>query len=60
MIESGYGAFSYNQSELDTLYKYIQNQEVHHQTQSFSEEYIGILKEFNIPYDEQYIFNELI
>lgn len=58
--QEGYGVFSYHQSLVDTVYKYIQNQEAHHKVQTFSEEYLGLLKEFNVEYDEQYIFQELI
>ncbi len=57
--QDGYGVFSYRQSDLDTIYKYIQNQEEHHKTQTFRGEYLGLLKEFNIDYDEQYVFREL-
>ena len=41
------------------IYKYIQNQEEHHRKQSFREEYLDLLKEFEIGYDELYIFQEL-
>jgi putative transposase len=36
------------------------NQEEHHKKQVFKDEYLGLLKEFNISYDEQYIFEDLI
>jgi len=58
--QDGYGAFSYRQRDLDSIYKYIQNQEEHHKTQTFREEYLNILNEFNIAFDEQYIFQELV
>ena len=57
--QDGYGVFSYRQSDLDTIYKYIQNQEKHHITQTFRGEYLDLLKEFNIDYDEQYVFRDL-
>ena len=57
--QEGYGAFSYRQSDLDTIFKYIQNQEEHHKARSFRDEYLDLLKEFNITYDEQYIFQNL-
>ena len=44
----------------DTVFKYIQNQEEHHKVQTFGEEYLGLLKEFKVEYDEQYIFQDLI
>ena len=58
--QEGYGAFSYHQSLVDTVFKYIQNQEEQHKIQTFSEEYLSLLKEFKVEYDEQYIFQELI
>ena len=58
--QEGYGVFSYHQSLVDTVFKYIQNQEEHHRVQTFSEEYLGLLKEFNVEYDEQYVFQELM
>jgi len=38
----GYGAFSYSQSQIDNVYKYIQNQEEHHRKRTFRVEYIWI------------------
>ncbi len=58
--QEGYGAFSYSRSHIDDVYKYILNQEEHHKKQSFRDEYINFLKKFEIPFDEQYIFKELI
>ena len=58
--QEGYGVFSYRQSDVDAIYKYIQNQETHHKTQSFRDEYLELLKEFNVQFDEQYIFQDLI
>jgi len=56
----GYGVFSYNQSAVDIVYKYIDNQEAHHKKQTFRDEYLEFLKKFKVEYDEQYIFQELI
>ena len=58
--QEGYGVFSYHQSMMDTVYKYIQNQEDHHKRQTFREEYVDFLHKFEIAYDEQYIFQELV
>lgn len=58
--QEGYGVFSYHQSLVDTVFIYIQNQEAHHQTKTFKEEYLDLLKEFNIAYDEQSLFQDLI
>ena len=58
--QEGYGVFSYGQSQVDRVYKYIQNQEDHHKKQTFRNEYVELLKTFQVPYDEQYIFQDLI
>jgi len=57
--QEGYGVFSYRQRDVDQIYKYVQNQEAHHQTHTFREEYLDLLKEFEIGYDEQYVFREM-
>ncbi|HMR56308.1 MAG TPA: IS200/IS605 family transposase [Cyclobacteriaceae bacterium] len=56
--QEGYGVFSYSRSHIDRGYKYIQNQEAHHKKQVFKDEYLELLKEFNVEFDEQYIFRE--
>lgn len=53
----GYGAFSVSQSKVDVVKKYIQNQEEHHQKLSFQEEYRRFLKEYEIEFDEQYVWD---
>lgn len=58
--QEGYGAFSYSQSQIDTVCKYIQNQEEHHKKYTFREEYLDFLQKFKISYDEKYIFEDLI
>lgn len=58
--QEGYGVFSYSQSQIDTVFHYIQNQEAHHKKQTFREEYIEFLKNFKIEYNEQYVFQELV
>jgi len=57
--QDGYGVFSYSESQVDKVYKYIQNQEAHHKKQTFKDEYLDFLKKFKIEYDEKYIFKEL-
>jgi REP element-mobilizing transposase RayT len=58
--QEGYGVFSYSQSQVDSVYKYIQNQQDHHKKQTFKEEYLEFLQRFKVEYDEQYIFQDLI
>src|SRR6267143_5536271 len=54
--QEGYGAFSYGHSQLDTIIRYIQNQERHHRRRSFKEEYLTWLEKYKIPFEEKYVF----
>jgi len=58
--QEGYGAFSYSKSQVINIIQYIKNQENHHKAKSLREEYLEILKEFEIDYNENYIFKELL
>ena len=58
--QEGYGAFSNSHSQIDAVVKYILNQKTHHAKTYFKEEYIKILKDNNIEYDEKYIFHDLL
>ncbi|WP_027376578.1 IS200/IS605 family transposase [Kaistella palustris] len=55
--QNGYGAFSVNPTEIETVKNYIINQEVHHQNKSFQEELLLFLKKYNVEYDERYIWD---
>ena len=55
--QDGYGAFSYSRLQLDNIYKYIANQEIHHKKKTFREEYVELLRRFEIKYDEKYLFD---
>jgi putative transposase len=54
--QEGYGAFSYGHSQLDTIIRYIQRQETHHQERSFKSEYLSLLRKFDIAFDDKYVF----
>jgi REP element-mobilizing transposase RayT len=54
--QEGFGAFSYSRSQLDTVIRYIQNQQKHHGKKTFREEYIQLLEKFGVAYDKRYIF----
>ena len=54
--QEGYGAFSYAKSQIRIIGAYIENQEVHHRTKSFLEEYKEMLEKFEVNYKEEYIF----
>ena len=54
--QEGYGAFSYGHSQLDTIIRYIQNQETHHSRRSFKDEYFALLRKFDIGFEDKYAF----
>ena len=54
--QEGYGAFSYSKSEVPNVIGYIRNQEEHHKSKTFIEEYKDLLIEFGIDYDERFMF----
>ena len=54
--QAGYGAFSYSKSQLPGIIRYIKNQEEHHRKITFTEEYVELLENFGIEYDQRYIF----
>jgi REP element-mobilizing transposase RayT len=54
--QEGYGAFSYSKSHIDRVYKYILNQQQHHDKISFRAEYLEFLKRYEVEYDERYLF----
>jgi putative transposase len=55
--QRGYGGFSYSRSQRDGVINYIIRQEEHHQKQvnTFRVEYMKMLKDFEIAYDEEYL-----
>lgn len=57
--QEGFGAFSYSQSQISRVSKYIENQETHHKKKTFREEYLDFLKVFNIEFDERYVYKEI-
>ena len=53
--QDGYGAFTYSIDRKDILINYIKNQEQHHLKKSFREEYIELLNEQGVTYEEKYL-----
>lgn len=58
--QSGYGVFSYSRSQINDVFRYIANQEMHHKKTTFRAEYLEMLRSFSIEFDEKYIFHELV
>ena len=57
--QSGYAVFSYTNSQQRVLIDYILNQETHHKEKTFREEYVKVLNEFNVEYEEKYLFEQV-
>jgi putative transposase len=55
--QNGYGAFSVNPAQVETVIRYIENQKEHHNKKNFQEEYLAFLNELDIEYDERYIWD---
>ena len=58
--QDGYGAFSNSRSQIDSVVKYIINQKQHHSKKTFREEYLEILRDYAVDFDEKYIFHDLL
>jgi len=54
--QGGYGAFSIGYSQLDDLVRYMDNQEMHHKTKTFQEEYRELLQKYDVSFDERYVW----
>jgi len=52
----GYGAFTYSFREREMVKNYIMNQKEHHRSETFKDEYIRLLIENGIEFDERYLF----
>lgn len=55
--QEGFGAFSYSHSQMESVVKYIQNQEKYHSIRSFKDEYVDFLRKFNMEFDSKYLFD---
>ncbi len=54
--QKGYGAFTHSHSQIDSVAKYVLNQEERHRKKTFREEYLEMLNKFQIDYKDEYIF----
>jgi REP element-mobilizing transposase RayT len=55
--QKGYGAFSVSATHLEKLKAYIDDQEAHHRTMTFQEEFRMFLDKYGIEYDERYVWD---
>jgi len=54
--QKGYGAFPHSHSQIDNVVKYILSQEEHHRKKSFHDEYVEMLENFEIAFEQEYLF----
>ena len=55
--QRGYGMFSVGPSYVDTVESYIRRQVEHHRTVSFQDEFRALLRKYEIPFDERYVWD---
>jgi putative transposase len=55
--QQGYGAFSISPSHLVALTAYIANQEKHHKSETFQDEFRRLLAKYKIDYDERHVWD---
>ncbi|MDQ2919518.1 MAG: transposase, partial [Verrucomicrobiota bacterium] len=54
--QEGYGAFTVSASQIESVRQYIAQQEEHHRTRIFRDEYVALLKRSGVDYDEKYLW----
>lgn len=55
--QEGFGAFSCSHSALGNIIAYITNQKAHHGIKTFKDEYVELLKEYQLSYKDEYLFD---
>jgi REP element-mobilizing transposase RayT len=55
--QAGYGWFSVGPADLEKVINYVKGQKQHHQKVTFQEEYRKFLKQYNVEYDEAYVWD---
>jgi putative transposase len=53
--QRGYGAFTVSVSQVEKVRSYIADQEIHHSTRNFREEFIGLLRKNGVEFNEKYL-----
>ena len=55
--QRGYGAFSVSPSQLEAVLEYVDEQQEHHRTRTFQEEYLELLRRDGVDFDERYVWD---
>ena len=54
--QSGYGAFGVSSSKRAQVRAYVRNQENHHRVRTFKEEYVELLNQYDVEFDERHLW----
>jgi REP element-mobilizing transposase RayT len=54
--QKGFGAFANSRSQRNSVINYILNQEIHHAKNSFRDEYLSLLKKYNVEFKDGNLF----
>jgi REP element-mobilizing transposase RayT len=55
--QNGYGIFSVGPADFDKAVAYVRNQESRHREMTFREEFMRLVRKYNIPHDERYMWD---
>ena len=55
--QTGFGGYSYSRSQIDFVINYIKNQKEHHKKRTFREEYMKFLKDYDIDFNPDFLFD---
>ncbi len=55
--QDGYSAISVSPTAVNSVTRYIQQQEAHHRRWSFEQEYVATLDRAGVSYDSEYVFD---
>lgn len=55
--QEGYGAFSIGQSQIEGVMDYIRRQKQRHAEQDFKNEFRGLLRKYDVEYDERFVWD---
>ena len=54
--QGGYGAFTVGRTEVEAVRRYVEGQEEHHRMVAFQDEFVTLLKRYEVEYDERYLW----
>ncbi len=57
--QSGYAVFSVGYRDKDKIINYIKNQNKHHSQNTFKDEYMSLLKSYEVDFKDEYVFDFL-